>query len=462
MDIVFHLFLVVFFITLNGFFVAAEFAIVKVRGTQITGLIESGHEKARLLKNISEHLNEYLAATQVGITLASLALGWVGEPTTAAILTPLFDLFNAPQTVLHTTSLILGFSIITIAHIVVGEQLPKMLAIHNDQKVALRIAAPLQIFFVFFNPIIRTLNWLVNGLLKLLGMPISAIAPGHTAEELKTVLLESAKRGVVTADESELLESVFEFTETTAQEVMVHRSDVIGIDLESQPREIMNMIQNDGFSRLPVYRNSLDEITGVLYVKDLLPHFSQLERYTAPSQNGSEEFYKLLERATRPAKYVSETQPISKLLLEFRHSRTHIGIVVSEHGGVEGIITLEDILEELVGDIRDESDVVSDERDAIEIGEALYVDPSMSVSDFNDRYNDRFPKIEESAEYQTISGFVQKIAGRIPNVGDEIVAAEMRFIVKRKIRHRLEQIKIERVPEPVEAENENTLPRQSE
>ena len=155
---------------------------------------------------------------------------------------------------------------------------------------------------------------------------------------------EWAKRGWVNADESDLPESVFEFTETNAQEVMVHRSDVIGIDLTSEPREIMHIIQNDGFSRLPVYRSSLDEITGVLYVKDLLPHFSQLERYTAPSQNGSDDFYKLLERATRPVKYISETQPISKLLLEFRRSRVHIGVVVSEHGGVEGLITLEDIL----------------------------------------------------------------------------------------------------------------------
>ncbi|MEP7235333.1 MAG: transporter associated domain-containing protein, partial [Ignavibacteriota bacterium] len=220
-----------------------------------------------------------------------------------------------------------------------------------------------------------------------------------------------------------------------------------------------NIIQNDGFSRLPVYRNSLDEITGVLYVKDLLPQFSQLERYTAPSQNGSEEFHKLLERATRPANYVSETQPISKLLLDFRRSSRHIGIVVSEHGGVEGIITMEDILEELVGEIRDESDTSSDERDAIEIGDALYVDPSMSVSDFNERYKSRFSHIEESAEYQTISGFVQKISGRIPNVGDEIDAAGMKFIVKRKIRHRLEQIKIERLPDVTEAREETKADR---
>jgi CBS domain containing-hemolysin-like protein len=447
MDVVFHLFLVVFFIALNGFFVAAEFAIVKVRGTQITGLIEAGHEKAPLLKNIFEHLNEYLAATQVGITLASLALGWVGEPTTAAILAPLFGLFTAPPAVLHTASIIIGFSFITVLHIVIGELLPKLFAINNDQKVALAIVAPLHLFFTIFNPLIRVLNWIVKSITTLFGKTFVKNDTGHTAEELKTVLMESAKRGVVTSDESDLLESVFEFSETTAQEVMVHRSDVIGIDLEGEPREIMQIIQNDGFSRLPVYKNSLDEITGILYVKDLLPHFSQLERFTAPSQNGSDDFYKLLERATRPVQYVSETQPIAKLLLEFRRSRVHIGVVVSEHGGVEGIITLEDILEELVGEIRDESDAASDERNAFEIGDALYVDPSMNVSDFNDRFEDRFPKIEESAEYQTISGYVQKISGKIPNVGDEIIAGGMRFVIKRKIRHRLEQIKIEKLPE---------------
>lgn len=461
MDIVFHLFLVVFFIALNGFFVAAEFAIVKVRGTQITGLIEAGHEKARLLKSISENINEYLAATQVGITLASLALGWVGEPTTAEILAPLFGFFKMPEAVLHTASIIIGFGVITMLHIVIGEQLPKMIAIGNDQKVALRIAQPLHLFFIFFNPVIRALNWLVNLLLRLFGVQKSAEGEGHTAEELKTVLMESAKRGVVTRDESDLLESVFEFSETTAQEVMTHRSDVIGIDLSSESREIMHIIQNDGFSRLPVYKTSLDEITGVLYVKDLLPHFSQLERFTAPSQNGNEDFYKLLERATRPVQYVSETQPISKLLLEFRRSRVHMGVVVSEHGGVEGIITLEDILEELVGEIRDESDAASDERNVFEIGEALYVDPSMSVSDYNERYKDRFPKIDESAEYQTISGFVQKICGRIPNVGDEIVAGGMKFVVKRKIRHRLEQIKIEKLPENTEVSEEGIMPLQN-
>jgi CBS domain containing-hemolysin-like protein len=455
MDVIFHVFLVLFFIGLNGFFVAAEFAIVKVRGSQITQLIEAGEERAKLLKHISDHLNEYLAATQVGITLASLALGWVGEPATAAILSPILNLFNISGKLLHGISIAAGFTIITISHIVIGELLPKMFAINNDQKVALRVVPTLHLFFTVFNPLIQILNWIVNGITKIFGKTLAKKDTGHTAEELKTVLMESAKRGVVSEDESELLESVFEFTETTAQEVMVHRSDVVGIDVTREPREIMHIIQNDGFSRLPIYKNSLDEITGILYVKDLLPYVSQLERYTSPSHNGHDEFYKLLERATRPVKYISETQPISKLLLEFRRSRTHIGVVVSEHGGVEGIITLEDILEELVGEIRDESDVVSDERSAFEIGDALYVDPSMSVSDFNNRYEGRFPKIEESPDYQTISGYVQMIAGKIPNVSDEIETNSMKFIVKRKIRHRLEQIKIEKLPTTMNNGNES-------
>jgi CBS domain containing-hemolysin-like protein len=456
MEVLFPVLLVIFFILLNGFFVAAEFAIVKVRGSQISQLIEAGNERAKLLKHISDNINEYLAATQVGITLASLALGWVGEPATAAILSPVLNLFSLSGGVIHTISIAAGFAIITVTHIVIGELLPKMFAINNDQRVALRVAGPLNLFFRIFNPLIQVLNWIVKSITQIFSKTLAKKDTGHTAEELKTVLMESAKRGVVTEDESELLESVFEFTETTAQEVMVHRSDVIGIDLEGDPRDSMNIIQNDGFSRLPIYKNSLDEIVGILYVKDLLPHFSQLERYTSPSHTEHEEFYKLLKRATRPVKYVSETQPISNLLLEFRHSRTHIGIVVSEHGGVEGIITLEDILEELVGEIRDESDLHSDERSVFEIGEALYIDPSMNVSDFNSRYEDKFPRIEESPDYQTISGYVQMMGGKIPNVGDEIEANGMKFIIKRKIRHRLEQIKIEKIPQPTVVSEEQS------
>jgi CBS domain containing-hemolysin-like protein len=268
-------------------------------------------------------------------------------------------------------------------------------------------------------------------------------AEAQTEEELRHAILDSAKHGVVTEAESEMIESVFEFGETMTKEIMVHRSDVVGVDLEGEPRDIFRIIETEGFSRLPVYRASMDEVLGILYVKDLLPSFSQLERLTIPSQNGQQEFVKLVERLMRPPKYVSETQLVSELLRDFRRSRQHIAIVVSEHGGVEGIVTLEDILEEIVGEIEDESDLPAGEQNVIEIGNAIYIDPSMNVEDFNERFTGRFAPIAVSPDYQTISGYIQKESGKIPSIGDEVEAGGLRFTVKRKLRHRLEQVKIE-------------------
>lgn len=453
MDIFFQVLLVLFILLLNGFFVAAEFAIVKVRESQINVLLEKGEQRAKLLKSILQHLDAYLSATQVGITLASLALGWVGEPVTEAILAPIFAIFTDNHSIAHSLSLPIGFSILTAFHIVLGELLPKSLAINYEIKVSLVIARPLHLFYIIFRYPIRFLNMLVNQLLRLMGVPALEGGEEHSEEELRSVIMESAKRGVVSKNESALIESVFEFSDTTASSIMVHRSDVVGLDIESEPREILHIIESEGFSRLPVYRASMDEITGVLFVKDLLPYIGQLERLSTPSTNGKDEFFKLLQNAIRPPRYVSETMHISELLLEFQRTRTHIAFVVSEHGGVEGIVTLEDILEEIVGEIQDESDVPADERDAIEVGDALYIDPSMSVSDFNERYEKRYSRIEESQEYQTISGYVQKTSGRIPNIGDVIEANGIRFIIKRKVRHRLEQIKVERI-EPKQAISE--------
>ena len=444
MEIFLQVIIVIVLLLLNGFFVAAEFAIVKVRGTQIDKLVKKKDTRAKLLDNILSHLDAYLSATQVGITLASLALGWVGEPVTTALFSPILSLFTSNHSVTESISVVLGFGLLTALHIVIGEQLPKSVAINYEKQTALSLARPLHLFYIFFRPVVKILNASVNGLLRVMGLPPASGGEEHSEEELRSVIIESAKRGVVTQNESELIESVFEFGDTTAANILVHRSDVVGIDLGGEPREIFRIIESEGFSRLPVYRGSMDEITGVVYVKDLLPYFSKLERLSAPSQNGGEEFIKLLESAIRKPKFVSETQHISELLLEFQRSRTHIAIVVSEHGGVEGIVTLEDVLEEIVGEIQDESDIPSEERDAIEVGDALYIDPSMTVSDFNERYEKRFPPIEESPEYQTISGYVQKIGGRIPNVGDVIESGGIRFIIKRKIRHRLEQMKVER------------------
>ncbi len=448
MDILIDLFLVALFVALNGFFVAAEFAIVKVRSIQFEHLVQQNDKQAKLLKHVTDHLDEYLSATQVGITLASLALGWVGEPVTERLLAPVVAIFTDNEAILHSISIFIGFAIITVLHIVLGEMLPKSVAISYEKSVSLKIARPLHWFFLAFSPLIRLLNGAVVAILKMIGLQAIVSEGAHTAEEIKSVLMESARKGIVTKGESELIESVFAFSDTTAENIMVHRSDVVGINLEAEPLEIFRVIEGEGFSRLPTYKGSMDEITGVLYVKSLLPHFSQLERLALPSMNSDDEFFKLLASGIKQPKFINEKQALSELLVEFQRSRTHMAIVVSEHGGVEGIVTLEDILEEIVGEIQDESDVPSDERNVIEVGDALYIDPSISVGDFNEQYGERFPIIKESEEYQTMSGYVQMIAGRIPSVGDVIDSDGLRFTIKRKVRHRLEQIKVEKVAGP--------------
>lgn len=440
-----EVFLVLILVLLNGFFVTAEYAAVKLRVSQLDDLLALGDKRALAAKHVRDHIDTFLSATQVGITLASLALGWIGEPLMSSLLEPVFGLFNISAGVVHAISFGIGFLILTSIHIVFGEQIAKVLAINFEVEVSLAAARPLMLYYRIFRPLIWSLNKLVNLALRIFGLPKASEEGGHTREELRNVILESARRGVVERQESTIIESLFEFGEMTVREIMVHRSEAVAIDLDMEPREILQIVEDEGYSRLPVFRGSVDSIVGVLHVKDLFPVIGQLERLSVPSHETDKDFQALLERSIRPAFFVSETQPISQLLREFQKRRVHMGIVVSEHGGVEGIVTLEDILEELVGEIRDESDT-AETPDVIEKDGAIYVDPTMTVADFNQQFEDRLPKLEESGDYQTLSGYVQKHAGRIPSIGDAITVNGLRFIVTRKIRHKLEQIKIERVP----------------
>ncbi|HEY3875648.1 MAG TPA: hemolysin family protein, partial [Candidatus Kapabacteria bacterium] len=377
----------------------------------------------------------------------SLSIGWVGEPIMFGILSPFFHLFAVSNTVATSVSFALGFFILTSLHIVLGEQVPKVMAINFEIETALKTSVPLSIYYRIFLPLIWLLNKMVNLALKVFGLPKASEEGGHTREELMGVILESTREGVVASRERNMIESLFEFREKTVREVMVHRSEVMALDLDLEPRELLQIIEREGYSRLPVFRNSLDEISGVLHVKDILPVISQLERLSVPSKESRDEFLALLDRAIRSAQFISETQPIPDLLLQFQKSRVHMGIVVSEHGGVEGIVTLEDILEELVGDIRDESDI-GETRDVIESGETIYVDATMTIADFNNHFEHRLPPLEESGDYQTISGYVQKQVGSIPNIGETIETNGLKFTITRKQRHKLEQIKIERITIP--------------
>jgi CBS domain containing-hemolysin-like protein len=447
--------LVLLLVALNAFFVATEYSVVKLRTAQLDDLLQKQDPRAQAAKEIRDRLDTFLSATQVGITLVSLALGWIGEPLMSKILEPVFTIFPFSPTVEHSISFALGFFVLTSLHIVFGEQIPKILAINYEVDVSLRTSRWLIVYYRIFRPLIWLLAKMVKVTSRIFGLPNASDDEGHTREELRGVILESARRGVVKREESSMIQSLFAFGETITREIMVHRGEVIALDLDMEPREILRTIEDEGYSRLPVYRNSLDEIAGVLHVKDIIPYLSQLERLSVPSAHAEKEFFVLLERAVRPALFVSETQRISDLLVDFQKNRMHMGIIVSEHGGVEGIVTLEDVLEELVGEIRDESDV-TESRGIIEVGDAVYVEPTISVSDFNDRFHNRFPDVEESGDYQTISGYVQKQAGRIPEVGDVIEANGLRFTITRKVRHKLQQIKIEHVEKATIEDEETT------
>ncbi len=440
-----EVFLVLILVLLNGFFVMSEYAAVKLRLGQIDELIQQKDSRALRVKRVKENLDTFLAGTQVGITLASLGLGWIGEPLMAGLFRPLFDLFALSPGVSASISFIVGFLLLTSLHIVIGEQVPKVVAINFEVETALATARPLTLYYRLFRPLIWILNQMVGVALRIFGLPKAADEAAHTREELMGVILESTREGIVERRERTMIESLFEFGGKIVREIMVHRSEVVALDLDLEPREILRIIEQEGYSRLPVFRHSLDEVAGVLHVKDILPAIGQLERLSVPSHESEEDFFALLQRTLRPARFVSETQPISDLLVEFQKFRVHMGIVVSEHGGVEGIVTLEDILEELVGEIRDESDI-GEVPDVIESGNTVFVDPTMSITDFNAELEGRFPALEESGDYQTVSGYVQKHAGRIPNIGDAIDAGGLRFTVTRKTRHKLEQLKVEAVP----------------
>ena len=430
-EILLKLLAVVALVAANGFFVAAEFAIVKVRGTQIDALIQQGRRRAVIAKSVITHLDAYLSATQFGITLASLGLGWIGEPAVARLLEPLFHLIGiADATLKHTLAITVGFSIITLLHIVFGELAPKSIAIWKPQQVALFIAWPLRIFFVLFKPAIWLLNGSSNLLLRTIGIqPASEAEVAHSEEELRLLISEGIRTGVIDEIEHKIIQSLFEFNDKCVREIMVPRGQVAAIDAEAEPEAIYRMMSEEEYSRYPVYQGSLENILGVVATKDLLQQ-SRL--------GGRLELLPLL----RPAYFVPETKRIGELLLDLQQRKAHLALVANEYGEVEGVVTMEDILEEIVGEIHDEHDQVPSEIQVDASGKTM-IDPSMTVRDFNERFDADLPL---DPHYSTVAGYLLKQLGRLPAVGDRIPAGKMSFTVLRMSAHRIVAVGLEGLP----------------
>ena len=418
MDILIGILITLFFVLLNGFFVAAEFAIVKVRGSQLESKVQAGNKSAILTKNILTHLDAYLAATQFGITISSLALGWIGEPIVSKIImsfVALFDIVIEPE-LLRTISLVIAFIIITMLHIVLGELAPKSLAIQRSEETSLFIAYPLHAFYWLCRPAIWALNGIANALLKTVGLHSANEQEGYSSDELR-YLVDQVKESGTTNDDTDfdIIQNAFDFSERTARQVMVPRTQVVAIDANDYKLETLEFVIEEGFSRIPCYEDSIDNILGVVHLKDILNKMRVDVNFD-------------IRTILRPVSFTPETKRIGQLLKEFQMKHQQIAMVLNEYGGVEGIITMEDILEELVGEIQDEYD---NEMPFVEhIGEKKYL--VMATSAISD-INDELPHpIDKEKQYDTLAGYLIDKFGRIPNIHDKLEAEQYEFTVVNK------------------------------
>jgi CBS domain containing-hemolysin-like protein len=424
-------------VLLNGFFVAAEFAIVKVRHTQIEVLAKEGKGAARLSKKILAHLDGYLAATQLGITLASLGLGWIGEPVVSKLILKVMHAFNlsiSPETA-HDVALPLAFFIITVLHIVFGELAPKSLAIIYPKRTTLLAAYPLRIFYIVFRPFIWLLNGIANLFLRMLGIRSVQGADTHSSEELKYIVMQGKESGAIEEGDYHIIRNAFEFSERTVRQIMIPRMQVVGINVATSTEAALADIIKEGYSRMPCYEGSLDNIVGIVYLKDLL---LKLRRGEAIN----------LSNMLRPAIFIPPTRRIGSLLKEFQVKHQQMAVVVNEFGGMEGIVTMEDILEELVGEIQDESD---EEIPPVEqTGDDTFsVIAHSTVHDIN-KYLPR--PIEEHEEYETLAGILMGRFGNVPGAGEQIMLDGYECTIQKTARNTIAIVKLQLIEQPEEEE----------
>jgi len=433
---------VVLLVAANGFFVAAEFAFVGVRSSRIETLVAQGSASAKRLMQLLQNLNAYLSACQLGITLASLALGWIGEPAVASLLAG--PLSGLSETLRHGIAFAIAFSIITSLHIVLGEQAPKLMGLASAEKIALAVALPMQLFYRVFSLPIRALDWASARTVKLIGIEAtSEHASTYTEEELRRLIDISRESGHLRAEERRLIHRVFEFSDTLVREAMVPRTEMAAIPGTCNLEQITKAFEQHRYSRLPVYRESLDDVIGFIHSKDVMPYLLHPERFK-------------LEDVLQPPLYVVDTARLEHVLRQMQKAKMHFGFVVDEHGGLEGIITLEDLLEEIVGDISDEHDEEVNEQ-ITEVDKHSYLlDGGLAVRDLNRRLKLSVP---ESEGYTTVGGFLMTEAGHVLKPGEVVQHDSLVFKVERVEKRRVMRVKLDIQQTDGEGELENELDR---
>lgn len=422
---------VLFFVGANGFFVAAEFALVSVRRPRLETRAAAGSKRAQAALRLLDNPTFFISATQLGITLASLALGWIGEPTVASFLEPLAEAIaptGKAAYVAHALAIASAFAAITFLHIVLGELMPKMFALERSEGLSLILAQPLEVFAKVFRAPLWIFNRTGTALGRLLGLKSSL---HHTAvyseTELRQLVDISRESGHLRAEERRLIHRVFEFSDTLVREAMVPRPEVAALSAECTLEDINHGFQKHRYSRLPVYRGSMDNVIGFIHSKDLIPFLLKPQEFQ-------------LEAVLQPPMYVVDTGRLEDVLRQMQKAKTHFGFVVDEHGGIEGIITLEDLLEEIVGDISDEHDEEVNEQ-ITPIDKLNYLlDGALAVRDLNRRLKTALP---ESEGYTTIGGFLMSVAGHILQPGEIIEHDGLKFEIKKVERRRLLQVRLQ-------------------
>jgi len=399
----FQIFIALALVLLNGFFVAAEFALVKVRAARVEPLVSQGRPFAKTARWLVQRLERSLSACQLGITMASLALGWVGAPAFARLLAPLFELIgirSAP--LLHALAFGAAFTAITALHLILGEQAPKIFAIRRAELLLLSCAVPLKVFYVLTFPLMAALTWSTSVLLGRLGLEgASEHDTPHSEQELRTLLREAHLRGQLTGSEHRLIHAVFEFDDMICRNIMLPRSDVVFFDINAPVQECIELARRTKHTRYPVCDGSLDEVLGVIHVKDLVGHAIG-DSFTWRS-------------IMRPPRKVPENLPISKLLLHFQATHQLLAFVVDEYGTIIGIVTLENVLEQIIGDVEDEFDV--DNPNIVPGGQGQYIILGRTPID---EVREKLDIDARDANADTLSGLLTQRAGRILTAGDQI------------------------------------------
>ncbi|WP_409290360.1 hemolysin family protein [Peribacillus sp. SCS-37] len=429
MDIL-NLILLAVLIAMTGFFVATEFAIVKVRGSRIDQLVAEGRKGSAAAKKVTTHLDEYLSACQLGITVTALGLGWIGEPTVESLLHPLFTMWHLDKGISDILSFGIAFAFVTFLHVVIGELAPKTVAIQKAEAITLVFASPIIWFYRIMYPFIWILNGSARFLTGLFGLkPVSEHELAHSEEELRILLSESYKSGEINQTELKYVNNIFQFDERIAKEIMVPRTEIVSLSVEAGLGTVLDTVKSEGYTRYPVTDGDKDHVLGIVNIKEII---------TSRISNGA-----LVEGETsiqpyiKPVIRVIETVPIHDLLLRMQRDRAQMAILIDEYGGTSGLVTVEDILEEIVGEIRDEFDT-DEVADIRKIGEGHYIlNAKVLIEDVNDLIGTHF----EEEDVDTLGGWVltQKFDVK---VGDSIGAEGYDFTVKEIDGHQLITVEI--------------------